>query len=76
MWYYSLLTPSLGGPLFLERLEQALADFTTSIADLTLEFDRPVARLDHSLDLISPLLVRMNSVVFPVVLAHELGVRV
>ena len=79
MWYYSLLTPSLGGPLFFERLEQTLADFAAAPLpppNLTLQLDRSEARLDHPLNLIRPLLVRMNSVIFPVVLAHELGVRV
>ena len=43
---------------------------------MTLKLDRTESRLDHPFDLTCSLLVRVNHIVLPVVLSHELGVGV
>ena len=56
-------------------MKQALTRFTFCTQG-TLELYRTKARLDNILDLVGSLLVRMNSIIFPVVLAHKLGMRI
>ena len=73
MWYYSLLLAPAARPV--HRLEEAAARVALP-PNRALQLDGSKAGLYHVLDLHGPLFVRVNRVVFPVVLAHELGVRV
>lgn len=69
-----LLFTSLPERRSLHWLEQAFAQF--SLPSETLEHNLSIARLNDVFNLGSPLFIRVNSVIFPVVLVHELGMRV
>ena len=69
-----LLFTSLPERRSLHWLEQAFAQF--SLPSKTPEHNLSIARLNYVFDLGSALFIRVNKVIFPVVLVHELGMWV